>query len=143
MFDPRLGPPNLNFFGTGPTAWGAAGAPALGGSVVAKGGMLMTIWHLLFSLCFVIAVAGGLTSSPAEAMSFTQFVGALCGAAGGGICIVAMWHYMRRVFAWSQRTPEHSNLYAVWMYGSVVPWFAAALFTGRGLSYVVLRLLNY
>jgi hypothetical protein len=32
MYKPSLGPPNLNFFGTGPTAFGAAGAPALAGS---------------------------------------------------------------------------------------------------------------
>ena len=41
LYKPSLGPPNLNFFGTGPTAFGAAGAPALAGSgasTIKKGG---------------------------------------------------------------------------------------------------------
>ena len=41
VYKPSLGPPNLNFFGTVPTACGAAGAPALtgsGASTAKKGG---------------------------------------------------------------------------------------------------------
>ena len=41
FYKPSLGPPNMNYWGTGPTAWHAAGAPAMAGSgtsVAAKGG---------------------------------------------------------------------------------------------------------
>jgi hypothetical protein len=41
FYKPSLGPPNMNYWGTGPTAWNAAGSPALSGSgasVAKKGG---------------------------------------------------------------------------------------------------------
>ena len=41
LFNPKLGAPNLNYFGTGPTAFFAAGGPAAAGSgatLVKKGG---------------------------------------------------------------------------------------------------------
>jgi hypothetical protein len=41
MFNPKIGPPNLNYWRTGPTSWFAAGGPATAGagaSTAKKGG---------------------------------------------------------------------------------------------------------
>jgi hypothetical protein len=103
---------------------------------------LVTLWHLLLSVCFFISFVGALDSAKLAKASYGGYALAIItGLAVGACCVSGMW-YLGKIAVSRISTLEPGRLQR-WSYRAVffsaIFWIALAAILGRLLTSTLIR----